>query len=545
WSKQFYCYDVRQWLRGDPGQPPPPPERKRGRNRDWTHLNNADVISMPDKWEYPWYAAWDLAFHTVALALVDPRFAKRQLLLLTREWYMHPNGQLPAYEWAFGDVNPPVHGWAAWRVFQMDRKRRRQKRKDDPGDLAFLERVFHKLMLNFTWWVNRKDAEGRNVFQGGFLGLDNIGVWDRSAPLPTGGYINQSDGTSWMAMYCLNLMRIALELAQHNHVYEDIATKFFEHFLNIAEAMTHIGDGIGLWHDEDGFFYDVLNLPDGRMLPLKVRSMVGLIPLFAVETLEPGLAAKVPEFTDRLDWFLNYRPDLAALVSRWNEPRKGERRLLSLLRGHRMKLLLRRMLDETEFLSDDGVRALSQYHRDHPYMLEWGGQRFAVEYQPGESTSGLFGGNSNWRGPIWMPVNYLIIESLQKFHHYYGDDFKVECPTGSGHFITIREVADELSRRLTKLFLKGEDGQRPVLKYHSKLATDPHFKDYVLFHEYSHGDTGRGVGASHQTGWTGLVARLLQPRAPARHSKLRVHAAANSKQNSRPRKSRKSALAMA
>jgi Glycosyl hydrolase family 63 C-terminal domain len=512
WSKQFFYYDVPQWLNGDPGQPAPAAERKRGRNRDWAHLNNADIISMPDKWEYPWYAAWDLAFHTVSLALVDPDFAKKQLLLLTREWYMHPNGQLPAYEWAFGDVNPPVHGWATWRVFQMDRKRRRQTHKDDPGDLAFLERVFHKLMLNFTWWVNRKDAEGRNVFQGGFLGLDNIGVFDRSAPLPTGGYINQSDGTSWMAMYSLNLMRIALELAQYNHVYEDIATKFFEHFLHIAEAMTNIGDGMGLWNDEDGFFYDVLNLPDGQMYPLKVRSMVGLIPLFAVETLEPELCAKVPAFTERLDWFLNYRPDLAGLVSRWHEPGKGERRLLSLLRGSRMKKLLRRMLDEREFLSDFGVRALSRHHQDHPYILDWNDQRFTVEYQPGESTSGLFGGNSNWRGPIWMPVNYLIIESLQKFHHYYGDDFKVECPTNSGHFHTIDEVATELSRRLGGIFLRNEQGERPVFGTNRRLQDDPNFRDHVLFHEYFHGDSGRGVGASHQTGWTGLVAKLLQPR---------------------------------
>jgi len=512
WSKQFFHYDVPRWLKGDPGQPPPPPERARGRNHEWAHLHNADIISMPDKWEYPWYASWDLAFHTISLALVDPDFAKRQLVLLCREWYMHPNGQLPAYEWAFGDVNPPVHGWAAWRVFQIDRKRRRLTRQDDPGDLAFLERVFHKLMLNFTWWVNRKDAEGRNVFQGGFLGLDNIGVFDRSVALPTGGYINQSDGTSWMAMYSLNLMRIALELAQHNHVYEDIATKFFEHFLHIAEAMTHIGDGMGLWNEEDGFFYDVLNLPDGRMLPLKVRSMVGLIPLFAVETLEPELCAKVPAFTDRLDWFLNYRPDLAALVSRWNEPGKGERRLLSLLRGSRFKKLMRRMLDETEFLSDFGVRALSRYHAEHPYTLEWDGQTFSVAYQPGESTSGLFGGNSNWRGPIWMPVNYLIIESLQKFQHYYGDDFKLECPTGSGHYHTIGEVAGELATRLTRLFLRNEEGQRPVFGDNRRLHDDPHFRDHVLFHEYFHGDTGRGVGASHQTGWTGLVAKLLQPR---------------------------------
>jgi hypothetical protein len=512
WSKQFFYYDVRQWLKGDPGQPPPPPERLRGRNHEWIHLDNSDVISMPDKWEYPWYAAWDLAFHTIALALVDPDFAKQQLVLLTRSWYLHPNGQLPAYEWAFGDVNPPVHGWATWRVFQMDRQRRRRTHPHDPGDLEFLERVFHKLMLNFTWWVNRKDAEGRNVFQGGFLGLDNIGVFDRSAPLPTGGYINQSDGTSWMAMYSLNLMRIALELAQHDHVYEDIATKFFQHFLHIAEAMTNISEGLGLWNDEDGFFYDVLNLPGGQTLPLKVRSMVGLIPLFAVETLEPELCAKVPTFTARLDWFLDHRPELAALVSRWNEPRKGERRLLSLLRGSRMKKLLKRMLDETEFLSDYGVRAVSRYHRDHPYTLDWSGERFTVEYQPGESASGLFGGNSNWRGPIWMPVNYLIIESLQKFHHYYGDDFKVECPTGSGRYLTIDEVASELSARLTRLFLRNGEGKRPVLGDNPRVQDDPHFRDYLLFHEYFHGDTGRGVGASHQTGWTGLVAKLLQPR---------------------------------
>jgi hypothetical protein len=513
WSKQFFYYDVPEWIKGDVNQPPPPGERKWGRNREWSHLNNADIISMPDKWEYPWYAAWDLAFHCIPLAMVDAEFAKHQLVLLTREWYMHPNGQLPAYEWAFGDVNPPVHAWATWRVFQMDRKQRRAAQPDDPGDLAFLERVFHKLMLNFTWWVNRKDAQGRNIFQGGFLGLDNIGVFDRSAPLPTGGFINQADGTSWMAMYSLNLMRIALELARHNHTYEDIATKFFEHFLHIAEAMNNIGDeGIGLWCDKDEFYYDVLNLPGGQSTPLKVRSMVGLIPLFAVEVLESSLLDEVPEFKERLEWFLNYRPDLAKLVSRWNEPGMKQRHLLSLLRGHRMKCLLRRMLDETEFLSDFGVRALSKVHERSPYRFEAGGATHEVPYWPAESRNGLFGGNSNWRGPIWMPVNYLLIESLQKFHHYYGDDFKVECPTGSGQFKTIAEVADELSRRLSRLFLKCEDGQRPVLKYHPKLATDPHFKDYVLFHEYFHGDTGRGVGASHQTGWTGLVAKLLQPR---------------------------------
>ena len=511
WSKQFFYYDVREWLHGDAAQPAPPAERRQGRNSDWCHLNNADIISMPDKWEYPWYAAWDLAFHCIPLALVDAEFAKSQLVLLTREWYMHPNGQLPAYEWAFGDVNPPVHAWAAWRVFQIDRKQR-----GDCGDIAFLERVFHKLMLNFTWWVNRKDAEGRNIFQGGFLGLDNVGVFDRSAPLPTGGYINQSDGTSWMAMYSLNLMRIALELAQHNPVYEDIATKFFEHFLGIAEAMSRMaGDGSGLWDEQDEFFYDVLNLPDRNCIPLRLRSMVGLIPLCAVETLEPDLLEKVPEFRQRLEWYLNYRPGLARLVSRWQEPGRGERRLLSLLRGHRMKCLLKRMLDETEFLSDHGIRSLSRAHRDNPYVFAHNGRSFGVSYLPAESTSGLFGGNSNWRGPIWFPVNYLLVESLQKFHHYYGDDFKVECPTGSNTFITLNAVADELARRLTQIFLADENGRRPVLGQHPKLATDPHFRDYIPFHEYFDGDTGRGVGASHQTGWTGLVAKLLQPRRAA------------------------------
>jgi len=514
WSKQFFYYDVRQWIKGDPAQPEPPACRQHCRNHEWMHLNNADIISMPDKWEYPWYAAWDLAFHTVCLALVDSEFAKDQLVLMTREWYMHPNGQLPAYEWAFGDVNPPVHGWASWRVFQIDRKYRRNKNPDDPGDLAFLERVFHKLMLNFTWWVNRKDAEGRNIFQGGFLGLDNIGVFDRSAPLPTGGYINQSDGTSWMAMYSLNLMRIALELGRHNHVYEDIATKFFEHFLGIAEAMTNMGGHkIGLWDDEDGFFYDVLNLPNGEAIPLKVRSMVGLSPLFAVETLEPELLREVPQFTARLNWYLNYRPDLAALVSRWQEAGLGERRLLSLLRGSRMKKLLRRALDETEFLSDYGLRALSRYHKEHPYIFRWAHGEMSVAYEPGESRSGLFGGNSNWRGPIWMPMNYLLIESLRKFHHYYGDDFRVECPTGSGQFMSIDDVANELSRRLSRIFLEDEHGNRPGNGNHPLVQQDPHFRNLILFYEYFHGDDGSGIGASHQTGWSGLIAKLLQPPA--------------------------------
>jgi hypothetical protein len=513
WSKQYYNYEVREWLRGDPAQPPPPPERKQGRNHEWPHLHNASVMSMPDKWEYPWYAAWDLAFHCLPLAIVDAGFAKHQLTQLTREWYMHPNGQLPAYEWAFGDVNPPVHAWAALRVFQIDRKQRRDTDPHDKGDLEFLERVYHKLLINFTWWVNRKDAQGRNIFQGGFLGLDNIGVFDRSTPLPTGGHINQADGTSWMAMYCLNLGGIALELAQHNRVYEDIATKFFEHFLDIASAINGAEDGaLGLWDNEDEFYYDHLSLPDGQNLPMKIRSMVGLIPLFAVAVLDPALLKKTPGFTERMEWYLHHRPDLAKLVSRWQEHGTGERHLLSLLRGHRMKCLLSRMLDETEFLSDHGIRALSKIHESQPYRIEVGGLMHEVSYWPAESRSGLFGGNSNWRGPVWMPMNFLIIESLQRFHHYYGDDFKVECPTGSGKFLTLNEIADELSHRLEKLFLTGADGQRPVLKYHPKLATDPHFKDYVLFHEYFHGDTGRGVGASHQTGWTGLVAKLLQPR---------------------------------
>ncbi len=522
WNKQFYHFDVPEWLKGDAAQPPPPAERRYGRNRDWLHLNNADIISMPDKWEYPWYAAWDLAFHCIPLAMFDPEFAKDQLVLLTREWYMHPNGQLPAYEWAFGDVNPPVHAWATWRVFQIDRKQRRAAGEPAyAGDLPFLERVFHKLMLNFTWWVNRKDAQGRNIFQGGFLGLDNIGVFDRSAPLPTGGFINQADGTSWMAMYCLNLMRIALELAQHNQVYEDIATKFFEHFLHIAEAMNSIGTpdicsegGVGLWCERDEFYYDVLNLPDGRAVPMKVRSMVGLIPLFAVETIEPRLLDRLPDFKKRLEWFLNHRPDLAALVSHWHEPGRGKCRLLSLLRGHRMKRLLARMLDPAEFLSDYGVRALSRSHCDHPYVFDCCGHRMQVRYEPAESESSLFGGNSNWRGPIWFPVNYLIIESLQKFHHYYGDDFKIECPTGSGRFMTILDVANELSRRLARIFLRDENSTRPAFGNNEKLQTDPYFRDCLFFHEHFHGDNGRGVGASHQTGWTSLVAKLLQPRPP-------------------------------
>ncbi len=487
WSKQFYNYDVEQWLGGDPAQPPPPPERKAGRNREWWFLNNSDVLSMPDKWEYPWFASWDLAFHCIPLALVDAEFAKNQLDLLTREWYQHPNGQIPAYEWAFGDVNPPVLAWAAWRVYQLDRK------ANGTADRAFLERVFHKLLLNFTWWVNRKDSEGNNVFQGGFLGLDNIGVFDRSAELPTGGHIEQSDGTSWMGMYCLNLMKMALELAVDNPVYEDIATKFFEHFLYIAAAMNNMsGDGIPLWHEDDEFFYDVLHLPGDVNVPLMLRSMVGLIPLFAVETIEPETLEKMPGFRKRLEWFLEHRPHLASLVSRWNDQGMGERRLVALTRGHRLKRLLKRALDPNEFLSDYGVRALSKVHERNPFVLNVDKREWVVHYEPAESRSGLFGGNSNWRGPIWFPVNYLLIESLQKFHHYFGDDFKVECPTGSGQLLALNEIADFLSQRLIKLFEKQDDPAG------------------VLFHEYYDGDTGRGLGASHQTGWTGLIAKLIQ-----------------------------------
>lgn len=512
WSKQFFHYDVPLWLNGDPTQPPPPAQRKNGRNADWKHLNNADVIAMPDKWEYPWFAAWDWAFHCLTLAEIDAEFAKGQLVLLMREWYMHPNGQLPAYEWAFGDVNPPVHAWSAFRVFQIDRRQRRQSSPAEVGDLAFLERVFQKLLLNFTWWINRKDKQGRNIFQGGFLGLDNIGVFDRSKPLPTGGFLNQADGTSWMAMYCLNMLRIVLELAQHDHVYEDIATKFFEHFLAIASAINGEGEEcLGLWDEADQFYYDRLSLPDGENVPMKIQSIVGLIPLLAVEVLEPDVMRNLPGFAARMEWYLKHRPQLAGLISNWKIGGTGDRKLLSLLRGHRMKALLHRMLDEVQFLSGQGVRSLSKAHEQHPFRYVTGGQTYEVSYWPAESRSDLFGGNSNWRGPVWMPINFLLIESLQKFHHYYGDDFKVECPAGSGKFSTLNEVADELTRRLARLFLKGDDGQRPVLKYHPKLATDPHFKDYVLFHEYFDGDTGRGVGASHQTGWSGLIAKLLRP----------------------------------
>ncbi|MFB3817392.1 MAG: glucosidase [Candidatus Methylomirabilales bacterium] len=505
WSKQFYHYDVRRWLEGDPTQPPPPAERWRGRNREWLHLYNEDILSMPDKWEYPWYAAWDLAFHAIPLALVDPDFAKEQLVLLLREWYMHPNGQIPAYEWAFGDVNPAVHAWAAWRVYKIE------KRLRGKGDRQFLERVFHKLLLNFTWWVNRKDPEGHNVFQGGFLGLDNIGVFDRSAPIPLGGHIEQSDGTAWMGMYCLNMLAISLELACKNPAYEDVASKFFEHFVYIAHAVNNIaGEGIELWDPEDGFFYDVLHLPNGDARPMRVRSMVGLIPLFAVETVEPEMETALPHFWRRFQWFLRNRPHLVEHVATQAAPDGRTRYLLALAVGERLQSVLRYLLDEEEFLSPHGIRALSRFHKDRPYVLPMNGYEHRVDYEPAESSTPLFGGNSNWRGPVWFPVNYLLIESLQKFDHFYGRTFLAEYPTGSGRRLPLWDVAAELSRRLTRIFLRGPDGRRPVYGGTEKFQTDPHWRDLILFHEYFHGDDGAGIGASHQTGWTGLVAKLLQ-----------------------------------
>ncbi len=506
WSKQFYHYVVKDWLEGDPGHPPPHPSRRHGRNHEWTHLYNADVISMPDKWEYPWYAAWDLAFHCLPLALVDSDFAKEQLMLMTREWYMHPNGQLPAYEWALGDVNPPVHAWAAWRVYKIEKKRRGGK-----GDRVFLARVFHKLLLNFTWWVNRKDAQGRNIFQGGFLGLDNIGVFDRSAPLPTGGHIEQADGTGWMAMYSLNLLAIALELASEDPAFEDVATKFWEHFLYIATAINQMGEGgAGLWDESDGFYYDVLHMPDGAQLPLKIRSIVGLIPLFAVETLDPEIVDALPGFKRRLEWFIRHRNDLTRNVASMSASGEEERRLLSIVDADQLRRVLRVMLDENEFLSPFGVRSLSRIHRDAPYTLTSNGAEHRVGYEPAESATGVFGGNSNWRGPVWFPVNYLLIESLQKFYHYLGPEFQVECPTGSGRMMTLWEVAAELSRRLSHIFLQDENGRRPVHGTSELFRSDPHWRDLVLFYEYFHGDNGSGLGASHQTGWTGLVAKLIQ-----------------------------------
>jgi len=503
WSKQFYHYDIGRWLDGDPGGPPPA-VRRAGRNRDWRHLYNEDVISMPDKWEYPWYAAWDLAFHMIPFALIDPEFAKAQLILFLREWYMHPNGQIPAYEWAFGDVNPPVHAWAALRVYRIERRR------CGKGDREFLEKVFHKLLLNFTWWVNRKDAEGKNVFQGGFLGLDNIGVFDRSAALPTGGHLEQSDGTSWMGMYCLNMLAIALELARDDPAYEDVASKFFEHFVYIAHAMHDLGgEGLSLWDEQDGFFYDVLHT-DGQHARIKVRSLVGLIPLLAVQAIEPEIVDKLPGFKRRMQWFIDNHPELSEHVEEMTQPNGCVRRLLSIVSREQLPRVLRIMLDEAEFLGPHGIRAVSRCHRDHPYVLRIDGMEHRIDYEPAESSSGLFGGNSNWRGPIWFPVNYLLIEALQKFHHFYGDALKVACPAGAGPMLNLWSVAGEISRRLTRIFLRDEDGRRPVYGGTEKFQRDPHWRDLILFYEYFHGDNGAGIGASHQTGWTGLVAKLLQ-----------------------------------
>ncbi|HEY5340589.1 MAG TPA: hypothetical protein VIK27_06150, partial [Candidatus Aquilonibacter sp.] len=506
WSKQFYHYNVRRWLAGDPLQPPPPPERLNGRNHEWIHFDSGEVMSMPDKWEYPWFAAWDLAFHTVAFALIDPHFAKSQLVLLAREWFMHPNGQLPAYEWAFDDVNPPVHAWAALRIYQIEQK------EHGRGDLAFLERVFQKLLLNFTWWVNRKDAQGNNVFQGGFLGLDNIGVFDRSKPLPTGGFLNQSDGTSWMGVYTLNMLAIAIELAMHDAVYEDIATKFFEHFLYIADAMNHIG-GSGLWNEEDGFYYDMLMLPDGSHIPMRIHSLVGIIPMLAVEIIEPEELDALPDFKRRVEWFIRNRPDLARNVASMDESGVGERRLLSIVSRERLERMLKVLLDESAFLSPHGVRALSRYHLEHPFELRFDGQVYSTDYEPAESTSGLFGGNSNWRGPVWYPLNYLIVEALQRFHYYYGSGLKVEAPTGSGTTSDLWDVSAMLSNRLIGIFLPDADGRRPVFGGVERFQTDPHWRDHLLFYEYFNGDNGAGIGASHQTGWTALVAKLIEQRS--------------------------------
>jgi hypothetical protein len=506
WTKQFYHYNIPRWLNGDPLQPAPPPERLSGRNHDWINFDSAEVMSMPDKWEYPWFAAWDLAFHTVAFALIDPAFAKGQLVLLAREWFMHGNGQLPAYEWAFSDVNPPVHAWAALRIYQIEQK------EHGRGDVAFLERIFQKLLLNFTWWVNRKDAQGNNVFQGGFLGLDNIGVFDRSKPLPTGGFLNQSDGTSWMGVYTLNMLAIAIELAIHNNVYEDIAIKFFEHFLYIADAINHLG-GSGLWNHEDGFYYDMLMLDDGEKIPMRIHSMVGLLPLLAVEIIEPEEFNSLPEFKRRVEWFIAHRPELARNVASIDETGVGQRRLLSIVSRDRLQRILKKMLDEGEFLSPYGLRALSRYHREHPFVLRMDGQEYRVDYEPAESTSGLFGGNSNWRGPVWYPLNYLLIEALQKFHYYYGGTLKVEAPTGSGTMCDLWEVSAMLSNRLIDLFLPDEHGRRPVFGGAEKFNDDPHWRDNLLFYEYFNGDNGAGIGASHQTGWTALVAKLIEQRS--------------------------------
>jgi hypothetical protein len=501
WSKQLYSYDVEQWLDGDPAGPAPPPARRHGRNAHWRHLNNHDVISMPDAWEYPWYAAWDLAFHCIPIASFDPGFAKQNLRLMTREWYMHPNGQLPAYEWGFGNVNPPVFAWATRRIYELDARSR------GTPDVDFLESMFHKLLLNFTWWVNRVDTDGNNVFQGGFLGLDNISLFDRSKSLPTGGHIDQSDGTAWMAFFTQGMLKIAFELAHLRPAYQDVATKFYEHFLAIARAMN--APDHSLWDERDGFFYDVLHLPDGSVRPLRVRSLVGLLPLIGVEVIADEVLDAVPEFRRRMEWFSRHRPHHALNVASVERPGVGQRHLLSILDEDRLRSVLSYMLDPDEFLSPHGIRSLSKIHEEHPFVFSYGGETVTVGYEPGESTTGIFGGNSNWRGPVWFPLNYLIVEALHEYHDYYGDQFTVEYPTGSGREATLDEVADDLAERLVGLFLPDASGRVPALGDHPVLQEDPLWNTHPMFFEYFHGDTGAGLGASHQTGWTALVAKLI------------------------------------
>ncbi|RPB05432.1 Six-hairpin glycosidase [Choiromyces venosus 120613-1] len=506
WTKQYYHFVWDQWANGDPSQPPPPPGRKGIRNQTWKHMYLDDVLSMPDCWEYPFFAAWDTAFHTIPLAMVDPDFAKKQLDLLTREWYMHPNGQIPAYEWNFGDVNPPVHAWAVFRTFKIERKMYGRE------DLDFLERVFQKLLLNFTWWVNRKDFDGKNVFEGGFLGLDNIGIFNRSEPLPTGGVLEQADSTGWMAFYSLSMLNISLELAKHRRIYEDIASKFFEHFIFISDAMTYKDGGKeeSLWNEEDGFYYDAISWGGPFSQQMPVKSLVGLIPLYAVLTLEPELINKFPSFKKRMGWFVETRNDVAERnIASMRKRGQGERILLSLVSKDRLKRILEKMLDEDEFFSDHGIRSLSKYHKENPYSMNVNGQEFKVDYVPGDSNSALFGGNSNWRGPIWLCVNFLLIESLHRFYMFYGDSFKVECPTGSGDYMHLGHVAEELQHRLQHIFARGDDGRRACNAGIDKLDFDPNWRDYLWFHEFFHADSGAGLGASHQTGWTGLVAKMI------------------------------------
>ena len=509
WSKQFYHYEVARWLKGDPTQPPPPKDRElHGRNWDWPHIFNRDVLAMPDTWEYQWYAAWDLAFHTVELCRTDPAFAKHQLILLLREWYMHPNGALPAYEFAFSDVNPPVHAWAVWRVYKITGERGHR-------DLYFLESAFQKLLMNFTWWVNRKDSSGRNLFSGGFLGLDNIGVFDRSKPLGDGATLEQADGTAWMAAYCLIMLNIAAELAQTDPVYEDVCSKFFEHFVGITNAINTFC-GTGLWDEEDGFYYDRISRSNGESIPLKVRSIVGLLPLIAVSVAESSTVGRLPSFQKRYLWFLRNHPELASHVSEMHDPAlPGKpKRMLAIPSRERLVRMLGYMLDENEFLSPHGIRSVSRYHKDHPYVLHWECESAQVDYNPGDSRTGLFGGNSNWRGPIWIPINYLIVEALERYHHFYCDTLKVECPTGSGNMMTLDKVAAEIERRLASIFLPGPDGTRPYAASLGRYANDPLWRNHLLFNEYFHGDNGRGLGANHQTGWTALIADCLRGMAP-------------------------------